>query len=57
MQQPVGEDMATLGNETRRSSGIASVVQTNQRASGGTIFSSPVTSATDGAPLSRTILS
>ena len=37
---------STATNSTRRSSGIASTVQEKQRASGGTIFSSPVISAT-----------
>ncbi len=68
MQQPVGEDVAsvwvgaelissTATNSASRSSGMASTVQENQRASGGTIFSSPVISATWRAPLRATIRS
>ncbi|MBI1331071.1 MAG: hypothetical protein GC166_14335 [Alphaproteobacteria bacterium] len=40
-----------------RSTGIASTVQTKYFASGGTIFSSPVTSAQTAGPLMRTIRS
>ncbi len=67
MQQAVGEDVAAVGGgaeldfvdreELGRASGIASTVQENQRASGGTIFSSPVISATWRAPLRATMRS
>ena len=42
---------STATNSASRSSGMASTVQENQRASGGTIFSSPVIRATWRAPL------
>jgi hypothetical protein len=48
---------STATNSAPRSSGIASTVQAYQRAPGGTIFSSPVISATLRAPLRATIRS
>ncbi len=48
---------STATNSAARSSGIASTVQANQRASGGTIFSSPVISATCLAPFCATMRS
>ena len=48
---------STARNSTLRSSGMASTVQENQRAPGGTIFSSPVMSATLRMPLRATMRS
>ena len=48
---------STATNSACRSSGIASTVQANHFASGGTIFSSPVMSATWRSPLAATMRS
>ncbi len=48
---------STARNSTGRSSGMASTVQANHFASGGTIFSSPVMSATCRSPLMATMRS
>ena len=48
---------STARNSAARSSGIASTVHEYQRAPAGTIFSSPVMSATLRTPLARTIRS
>ncbi len=68
VEQAVGEDVAAVGvgaeldfvhgdEGASRSSGMASTVQENQRASGGTIFSSPVMRATFRSPLRATMRS
>ena len=69
MQQTVGEDVAAVGVGAEldfvdgdelavsRSRGMASTVQENQRALGGTIFSSPVMRATLRSPLRATMRS
>jgi len=48
---------STARKSTDRSVGMASTVQTWNRACGGLIFSSPVTSATDALPARATIRS
>ena len=48
---------STARNSVARSSGMASTVQAYQRASGGTIFSSPVIRATFLTPLRATMRS